>query len=415
MNRTLFPHFFAFLLTGGLLAYPGSCLDLLLRDFAWSPALFGVAMMLQGGFSFIGSRFAGRRCGGESYRIWVARSLWFLGAGVVLYYFADWTTLPLLKALNAPEYVLIAARMAGICFLGFGIGTNGILNNTAALVSSHPSFGLNLLNMGFTAGAVLFPFTTSQYLRLPGLTDGTIAWRLPAVALVVTYALLSVYVLQSAHLSQPPPVHSDEHAGVQKSLPLPVLAASLVLFCYVGSEINLSNSLGLISEFMFGFSNGDARVASSIFWAGLLSARLYFCFRSPPAQSYPLVTLGLSSICLVLFGLLFARAFSDFRDALFMSRLIIFTLGACIGGMYSLALGSLTVFFDVSKSRHYANLTVLSGVAGAVLLPFTYGQLSNLIGLAHATWFIVVTLSGMFVGAALLHYGSRRSRSVASV
>ncbi|NBW82796.1 hypothetical protein EBR21_13685, partial [bacterium] len=133
MNPTLFPHFLAFLLTGGLLAFPGSCLDLILRDFGWSPAIFGLAMMLQGGASFIGSRFASRRCGGEGYRVWTARSLWFLGSGVVLYYFADWTTLPVLHALGLPHTANTIVRLAGICCIGFGIGTNGIFNNAAAL------------------------------------------------------------------------------------------------------------------------------------------------------------------------------------------------------------------------------------------------------------------------------------------
>jgi fucose permease len=412
MNRTLFPHFFAFLLTGGLLAFPGACLDLILRDFSWSPGLFGTAMMLQGGASFVGSRFASQRSGGDHYRSWVVRSLWFLSVGVVFYYFADWTTLPLAKLMGMSDGHLTFVRLVGICLIGFGIGCNGILNNTAALVSENPSFALNLLNMGFTAGAVLLPLSASQYLQIPGLTEGSLAWRLPPAVLIAAYALLSLHVLRSPDLSQPTQVAADSESVDRWKLPLPVLATSLVLFCYVGSEINLSNSLGLMSETMFGFSSNDSRIASSIFWGGLLGARLYFCFRSPSAKIYPKIMLGLSFVCVVLFASLLLRAFAIGNSALFLSRVFILALGVCIGGMYSLSLGALTEFFDSSRSRYFANITVLSGVAGAVLLPFTFGLISNQIGLNSATVFILVLLTGMFTGAGLLFYASRRERII---
>ncbi|NBX17891.1 MAG: hypothetical protein EBR09_11040 [Proteobacteria bacterium] len=415
MNRTLFPHFLAFLLTGGLLAFPGSCLDLIFRDFGWSPSLFGFAMLLQGGASLAGSRFASHRCGGEGYRKWTFRSLWFLAVGVVLYYFSDWTVLPVARLLSVPESVMPFLRLAGIILVGFGIGTNGIFNNAAALSSSSPSFALNLLNMGFTAGAVLLPFSASQYLRAEGVTNGTLLWRIPVIALVAAYIMLSLYVLKSPHLSQPPPVgeHQSEKGG--RSFPLPVIAASLILFCYVGSEINLSNSLGLLTENLFGHSTDSSRVASSFFWGGLLGARLYFTFRSPSVHSYPKIMSALSTICLVLFLAVFLRMFSSAESSLSANRLLILALGACIGGMYSLALGSLTLFYDsVQSSRHYANLTVMSGVAGAVMLPFLYGQLSGIFGLANATWFIVILLSGMLTGALLLLSASRRAAVTAS-
>ncbi|MBM3381529.1 MAG: hypothetical protein FJY29_03715 [Betaproteobacteria bacterium] len=407
MNRTLFPHFFAFLLTGGLLAFPGACLDLILRDFSWSQGLFGTAMMLQGGASFLGSRFASKRSGGDAYRKWVVLSLLFLAAGVVLYYFADWIIFPLAQAAGAPEGFTSLLRLLGICFIGFGIGCNGILNNTAALVSGNPSFALNLLNMGFTAGAVVLPLFASQYLQISGVTQGNLAWRLPPAVLVGAYAVLSFYVLRSPHLSRPAPVQSHQINSLRWRLPLPVCAACLVLFCYVGSEINLSNSLGLMSETMFGFSTNDSRVASSIFWGGLLAARLYFCFRSPPAYLYPKVMTALSALCVILFASLLLRFFQSFEDALFLSRLCTLILGLCIGGMYSLALGSLTVFFDSNHARHFANITVLSGVAGAVILPFLFGQISNAAGLNSATLFLLILLSGMALGAALLFYASR--------
>ena len=122
--------------------------------------------------------------------------------------------------------------------------------------------------------------------------------------------------------------------------------------------------------------------------------------------------LGLSFICLVLFASLLLRAFAIGNSALFLSRVFILALGVCIGGMYSLALGALTEFFDSSQSRYFANITVLSGVAGAVLLPFTFGLISNQIGLDSATVFILVLLTGMFTGAGLLFYASRRERSI---
>jgi len=193
-----------------------------------------------------------------------------------------------------------------------------------------------------------------------------------------------------------------------------VIAASLVLFCYVGSEINLSNSLGLMSEHLFGFTTDASRVASSFFWGGLLGARLFFTFRSPPAEQYPKIMSALAACCLFFFLALFLGWLQTGEKALFVSRALILLLGLCIGGMYSLALGSLTVFFtDVQASRHFANMTVLSGVAGAVLLPFTFGQLSNAFGLSNATWFIVFLLAGMLSGATLLFTSLRRRQSAA--
>lgn len=407
MSRTLFPHFFAFLLTGGLLAYPGACLDLILRDFGWSPGVFGVAMLLQGVFSFIGSKFASHRSGGEHYRIWVVRSLLLLGAGLLIYYFADWTFLPLLNVMGVSSPHASYLRLVGICCIGFGIGCNGILNNTAALVSENPSFGLNLLNMGFTAGAVLLPLSTSLYLQIPGLTAGTFAWRVPALVLIAAYALLSLHCSRSQHLAQPADIDKGSDTVSQRKLPWPVLASSLVLFCYVGSEINISNSLGLMSELLFGFSNHESRVASSIFWAGLLGARVYFCFRSPPAQSYPRVMTALSLACVFLFASLLFKVFLVAPNALLMSRALILCLGVCIGGMYSLALGALTALFDSAQARQFANTAVMSGVAGAVILPFLFGQITDLIDLSAATTFVFILISFMFGGAALLMHFSK--------
>lgn len=409
MSRTLFPHFFAFLLTGGLLAYPGACLDLILRDFGWSPGVFGVAMLLQGIFSFVGSRFASRHSGGEFYRRWVVRSLLFLAAGLAVYYFADWTVLPLLAGLGVTQPLLGYVRLIGICCIGFGIGCNGILNNTAALVGESPAFGLNLLNMGFTAGAVVLPLSTSLFLQVPGLTDGVFAWRAPALALILAYGLLAFHSARSQHLAQPEHIEVKTATGVGRQIPWPVFAASLVLFCYVGSEINISNSLGLMSELLFGFSNQDSRVASSIFWAGLLGARIYFCFRSPPAQTYPRVMTALSLACVVLFACLLFQLFQWAPDALFVSRALILCLGVCIGGMYSLSLGALTALFDTSQARQFANTAVMSGVAGAVLLPFLFGQITDVFTLSAATTFVFVLIALMFAGSALLLRSSKQA------
>lgn len=414
MSRTLFPHFFAFLLTGGLLAYPGACLDLILRDFGWSPGTFGVAMLLQGIFSFVGSRFASHRSGGEHYRRWVVRSLMFLAMGLVAYYFADWTFLPLFESMGMSQPLLSYLRLVGICCIGFGIGCNGILNNTAALVSNNPSFGLNLLNMGFTAGAVLLPLSTSLYLQIPGLTAGSFAWRVPALALVFAYIFLAIHSSRSTHLAQPSHLEPRASSTSGWKLPWPVFASSLVLFCYVGSEINISNSLGLMSELLFGFSNDDSRIASSIFWAGLLGARVYFCFKSPPAQAYPRVMTVLSLACVFLFAGLLFKAFQIAPDALFMSRALILCLGVCIGGMYSLSLGALTALFDSAQARQFANTAVMSGVAGAVILPFLFGQITDLINLSAATTFVFVLISCMFGGAALLLHMSKRVSEVQS-
>jgi fucose permease len=414
MSRTLFPHFFAFLLTGGLLAYPGACLDLILRDFGWSPGVFGVAMLLQGVFSFVGSKFASQRSGGEHYRRWVVWSLLLLGAGLVLYYFADWTLLPLLDTLGFVTPYNGYLRMIGICCIGFGIGCNGILNNTAALVSGNPSFGLNLLNMGFTAGAVLLPLSTSLYLQIPGLTDGSFAWRVPSLVLVTAYVLLAAHCKRSEHLAQPKHIEHESDEEGRRKLPWPVFASSLVLFCYVGSEINISNSLGLMSELLFGFSNTDSRVASSIFWAGLLGARIYFCFRSPPAQLYPRVMTLLSLACVLLFASLLFKAFLAVPNALLMSRALILCLGVCIGGMYSLSLGALTALFNSAQARQFANTAVMSGVAGAVVLPFAFGQITDAINLSAATSFVFVLILLMFAGAALLLHFSRKISAVHS-
>ena len=116
----------------------------------------------------------------------------------------------------------------------------------------------------------------------------------------------------------------------------------------------------------------------------------------------------LAMFCLLLFGALVARFFAIGDASLLLSRFFILALGACIGGMYSLALGSLTAFFDASDSRHFANIAVMSGVAGAVLLPFTFGQISNVAGLEPAAGFVLFLLTGMFAGAALLLYASTK-------
>jgi len=155
-------------------------------------------------------------------------------------------------------------------------------------------------------------------------------------------------------------------------------------------------------------------VASSIFWAGLLGARVYFCFRSPPAQSYPRVMTILSLACVFLFASLLFKAFLAVPNALMMSRALILCLGVCIGGMYSLSLGALTALFDSAQARQFANTAVMSGVAGAIILPFLFGQITDLINLSAATTFVFGLISLMFGGAALLMHFSKKTPQVHS-
>ena len=435
MMLELMPHLLGYVLSGGLLALPGACADLLLSSFGWSAADFGMAITLQGVCAFIGSRWAAKRAVPGKLKIQSRKTLLCGCAGLLLYYFAEWTVLPLLGPVFPPSFhqqLLLSGRVVGIVALGFSVGANGIFNNTAGMQLPQRTRALNVLNLAFTVGAMLVPLAATAYLNLvvrpqnPSPFWGMIWWRLPAAALIICYLLVLVFAFGRNSKTQgnaggperpqnKKGIYSfDEGKDEEKFRDWrPAALIALLLFCYVGSEVNVSNGMALLNWKAFGFEQQQARIASPVFWSGLFLARLTASLANFRVESFGRILLSVSLGTLACFLLLLFQAFRIFPDPYLANLVLVFATGLCIGSIYGFALGATTYFYSHAQANKNANSGALAGVAGSVLLPLFFGQVAARVslygaGILVASFMTIMATASLGIAVAI----SKREASV---
>ena len=452
MLRKLRPHLLGYMLSGGVLALPGACADLLLSAFGWSAADFGMAITIQGLCAFLGSRMAGKRAVVHDLKHQARQSLAWGCLGTVLFYFSDWTLVPILAPL-LPMQIHKYIPLLGIVAIGVSVGANGIFNNTAGMQLEQRPRALNLLNLAFTVGATLVPVAATAYLNLasaslnlasaslnlasstlngahsPSFSSplwSTVWWRLPAGALVFCYLFVVLYAFPNASLfknkkltvaaptqqAEPDVSHVQPHLGAGLSPRLPVVLLSLVLFCYVGSEVNVSNGISLLNWKAFGFTQQQARVASPVFWSGLFAARLCASLANFRVESFGRILLAASAGCLTCFLLLMFQTFQFFPDPYFANLALVFSTGFFLGSIYGFGLGATLYFYTPAEASKNANTAALVGVAGSVLLPLLFGQVASHFDLYWSGALISVFMGVMLfasLGVALLMHKSSTS------
>ena len=428
----MWPFFCSFLLSGGLIAFPGSVFAEILQEFRWEAATFGSAMLIQGAFAFIGTAFTSKLVFRFNLSILQMAGALCSCLGIAFVY----------GKLSMPFV------WAGYAAIGSGIGICGIVNNAWALKTEHPPKYLNLLNMGFTAGAVFVPtlsWALFAYLQ-SNLGEATsfapalqIYWKWPIYMVCAGFGLLAVYSGGSYYFRHEKRAIGNQTARavekiatkskeVSQSMPakptiptmprdfvLIAFASSLGLFCYVGSEINMSNGWVELLSTSGLLSLKNSKLASPLYWAGLLLVRGYFAFSTPKDANIAklLAVFGtLTSIALLAtlilthpamtFASPIVNALAENAAARTTANVFLLALPLCsglfIGSSYSFLLGAISSYYR--NNPHFAAkglfITVQAGVFGSVVLPFCFGMATQWFKISGGFVFLlfcVVTLS----------------------
>lgn len=424
LPKALLPFFFSFVLSGGLIAFPGTVLNTLLDSFGFTPTLFGLALFVQGTFALLGTRFfsnASLRAGASLHALeGLALLLPLAGIGVV--YLSD----PLLELLSLPA-LPPAARLLGYAALGAGIGGSGILNNAFALRRGDTTRSLGFLNMAFTAGAVALPAATSALLSQDHLFSSLAfakehAWRTPMVFLFCAYLTLSVWCLRHAkrHVDTQSSFFDVQNTGKEKKPPFvpffPLFAACLLMFCYVGAEVGMAITWVPFLLKEVGLTETTARLASPLYWGGLFFARLTFSLVPPPTRLLPRFLAVFGMGVLVCLGLalaassktaLFIPLFTPQDSSLWLA--VAGFSGAFIGASYSFVLALLTAFYASIQASRAAFAAAQFGVAGAVLVPPALGATIDATSFSGGLVFVFLTMVPFTLMSIALAQHTRRT------
>lgn len=389
-------HQMSMFLCGTLLSMPSVVIDLLLSRWEWTPREFGWGILLQGLGALVGTRLVARRQHGASLTL----ASGILGAaGTVLVYVAGqpWLGLPL-------------------CGLAIGVFTT-LANSSASLDSEGPRL-LSLLNMTFTAGAVACPLLLATALSIEdsGLVPAETWTLLPGICALSLALLGAGLALTVAKQKETPRMVHLERRAPQMSKA--ELCAGVVLFCYVGTEINLSNGWLMFLHREAQLAEQLARCAGPAFWAGLFAARILSGTRHPaPARLVPWLRIMGAASTVVIFAALAGSAtlsgrglpqgfgLGDFPEA-WGRPLMLLALGsasgASIGAAYAFVLGALASQQGFDKDApHLIARTMQWGVAGAIIMPALAGMVAAQWGFRAHMVFVLATQIVFLLGALI--------------
>jgi MFS family permease len=388
----IWPFALAYACNGAIVSMPGANFTQLMTLAHWTPADFGMALLLQGSFSYLGTRFVSSHLAKLNVSRRLAVCAILQGLGLLLIYSPS------------PTYL----RALGFALVGLSVGNISILGSLAALKSHLPQKKLNQLNLAFTGGAVLIPMLTSALLQL---NTQHFDWRWPLMpALLSLGLLLTRGVLQKDDLSLENKVANEtvESATVKAGFlhSLPLTSACFALFLYVGIEINLSNSwVGLMPE-KTGLSLSSW--ASPLFWSGLFISRLIFSFYVPAQKNLSKYLICFASgtlLCLVILGLVRSVLFLD-NASLSIALCAAFLSGLSIGSSYSFILGAVTHTAPKGYETAYASRTSEWGVLGTIVLPPMLGFAEQI---GHKNG-VLTLLMGSVLLLLLSNFGMQRSQ-----
>ena len=445
--------FTSFLLCGGILSFPGVILDLLLTQWKWTPADFGYGLFVQGCFALVGTRIAASFHSKKNDPALYLMSMLVCAVGTVLLYFS-WHLFE--------GRALSALTFAGFAFLGCGVGSASLINNGVAFSSLNVPRALNILNMAYTVGAVLVPALTAVVVNsMPQADIGLYLnpWQPVAFILCCAFfglALFSHFSLHPVSFEKETTNNSDHLASNQnapktrksqllwarkrhtngaltqsigsnanelnfqtklkfptpKKEPLkgtrfgivPLICAAVVMGCYVGTEINLSNLwVPLIKDIVSvklqaGIENDlNFRLASPLYWGGLFASRIFFSFVTPPPKTLVayIVGFGLASSATLGIAMTLQTELFGFSGSIFPYYILLILScgsGLFIGASYSFTLGALTYYYSEIPAARRANAIIIQfGVLGAIAFPPAVGVVTAQSGTPGALVFVFLS------------------------
>lgn len=420
-------------LSGALLAMPSAVIDILLSEWAWTPERFGVGVLIQGCGALLGtiivSRVAGRTGSSQAEgprplalsegSLSVAAGLMGCAGTLLLY----------LVHLPWPGFFC--------CGAAIGILTT-LANSHASCAPSGPRL-LSLLNMCFTLGAVLCPALVAAILAWHGTASpGWQLWHIVPAALALWFVAQGFLTARAGtparnvvpSLSAQAPDDARPKATKAPSHRLMTACGFLALFCYVATEVNLSNGWMLFLVHEENVPSDVARSSGPLFWLGLLGARVLFSLIHPQDSQilWWLKALGFANLAVLGTTLLLA---SDALVTLCSSASTLGGLGVCpsllaikappvfltlavlsgltLGAIYAFILGAVTHHAALNRqhaltpqetSRRIAQ-TMQGGELGAMLMPPLAGSVAT--HWNHAAAMVTIFLTqAVFVTAIFL-------------
>ncbi|MCI0390889.1 MAG: MFS transporter [Acidobacteria bacterium] len=284
------------------------------------------------------------------------------------------------------------AGIAAIATLGFSLGLTNPATNllVSELNPERRAAALNLLNLIWGLGAILCPLLISLLTR----QSHSLRSLLAIAALLAIMALL--LARHSSHtIAHTPGIHSGQAIESQSVLrawlsPYALLTGALV-FVYVGTETAVSGWIAAYVQRLGATAQTFWALASSLFWAGLLSGR----------AAAPAILRRITEEKLVIFSLIIALC--GMSVILLGQGFVSASIGAGLTGF-----GLATIFpttFAVFTQRFGALASQMAGVIfilaslGGAILPWFVGFISS--GSGELRLGLFVPLFGVIVMLAL--------------
>ncbi len=249
-------------------------------------------------------------------------------------------------------------------FVGFGSGIieSSIGAFTIEFAEEQKAVAMTKLDVYFGVGSMLLPALASLYIYLG-------VWNLSFYTVALSTFVLLLFWMRmpadsSAHLHQDQtstdgaatPAKPKYQAGQFKILSIFVL----FFFVYMGIELGMMNFLPSILIESIGISDSAASLSVTFFWGAITIGRL-FVGRMAESMSYAPFLIGstIASMLLIIALALFSSPV--------MMYVLIFGVGFCISGLFSIALVFANTLMPGMVERTTSTLIAAGGIGGSVL------------------------------------------------
>lgn len=363
--------FFIFFVNGLYAMVFGSILPLLSEAYQLNDTVSGMLISSHQAGNLIAGFLAG------ILPVYLGRknSILFLSSFVVIGFL-------LIMVTGQPWLLLVA-----FFFTGISRGSISNFNNkTVNDVSNSSPAALNFLHSLFAVGALLSPFLVIITTKL----FGSNGWR-------ITSAIIIVLILISQYMFSKMPISSEDRVQDKKKEKGSYAFFSdkhfwttvVILFFYLCAEAAITGWLVKYFVDTNIMTVAQAQLLSSVLWLAILVGRLACTFygsRFAKSQLLLAISIGTS-----IFYILLLQA-TNF----YVIMLIIFGLGASMGGIYPTAM---TIAGSSIKKYPMAMgwLLILGGIGG-ITMPIITGVLSTNFGILAGMSAIIVAIIVMLIG-----------------
>jgi FHS family glucose/mannose:H+ symporter-like MFS transporter len=244
--------FLGFIITGMACTILGPTLPIFIARWNLSDAQAGFFFTTQFGGSLLGVITSGVLLSTRGYRAALILGFFLMAAGIA--------------GLDSASHLLALLATAAYGF-GFGVAIPATNLCVAEISGERRSAALNLLNIGWSVGAITCPVIMLAGLRSNRFTQALFAISLGAVVLAVLF-----WMMKFENTSQSIPSHGEAVSHHRPIHPIHIpVALALLFYLYVGTENGISGWAAEQAR-RIGFG-ASSTIIPMFFWAGLLSGR----------------------------------------------------------------------------------------------------------------------------------------------